>query len=60
MADEPDVLDALGATGLASGWNFNKAEAILRSMGATIEDFVPITSTAGKVFGGAAGAIMNQ
>lgn len=55
-----NMLDAMGATGLASGilgWNFNKAEAILRSVGATIDDFVPITSTAGKLFGAASGGL---
>lgn len=52
-----NLSDALSATGLASGvtgWTFNKAEAILKSIGANIDDFRPLT-TAGRRFGIAGG-----
>lgn len=51
--------NAFGATGLGgsvTGWTFNKADAILRSAGAAIDDFRPLT-TAGRTFGIAGGVL---
>jgi hypothetical protein len=50
---------ALSATGLAisvTGWSFSKAEAILRSIGASIDDFRPLV-TGARTFGVAGGAL---